>query len=73
MLPLEEPLKIGLIVLACVAGARSWSRRSNLEGGPPTGVGLMFLLMVVTIVYVPLVLPLLLQGVDVNAWDIASR
>jgi BASS family bile acid:Na+ symporter len=36
------------------------------------GVGLMFLLMVVTIFYVPLVLPLLLPGVAVNAWDIAK-
>ena len=32
----------------------------------------MFLLMVVTIFYVPLVLPLLLPGVEVNAWDIAK-
>ena len=42
------------------------------RGDLPTGVGLMFLLMVVTIFYVPLVLPLLLPGVDVNAWDIAK-
>jgi predicted Na+-dependent transporter len=34
--------------------------------------GLMFLLMVVTIFYVPLVFPLLLPGVEVNAWDIAK-
>lgn len=32
----------------------------------------MFLLMIVTIFYVPLVLPLLLPGVEVNAWDIAK-
>jgi BASS family bile acid:Na+ symporter len=31
----------------------------------------MVLLMVVTIIYMPLVLPLLLQGVEVNPWDIA--
>ena len=32
----------------------------------------MFLLMVVTIFYVPLILPLLLPGVEVNAGDIAK-
>jgi BASS family bile acid:Na+ symporter len=31
----------------------------------------MVLLMVVTILYMPLVLPLLLQGVEVNPWEIA--
>ena len=31
----------------------------------------MFLLMVVTIFYLPFILPLLLPGVDVNPWDIA--
>ena len=32
----------------------------------------MVLLMVVTIIYVPIVLPLLLSGVTVNPWDIAK-
>jgi predicted Na+-dependent transporter len=32
----------------------------------------MVLLMVVTIVYLPIVLPLLLLGVSVNPWDIAK-
>jgi BASS family bile acid:Na+ symporter len=35
-------------------------------------VGLMTLLMVVTIIYMPIVLPLLLSGVEVNPWDIAQ-
>ncbi len=32
----------------------------------------MVLLMVVPVVYVPLVLPVFLSGVDINAWDIAK-
>ena len=36
------------------------------------GVGLMTLLMVVTIFYLPIVLPLLLPGVEVVPWDIAK-
>jgi len=71
LLPLDEPLKIGLIVLACVAGAPFLVKEVQASRGDlPTGVGLMFLLMFVTILYVPLVLPLLLPGVSVNAWDI---
>ena len=42
------------------------------KGNVAFGVGLMVLLMVVTIIYVPLVLPLILQGVSVNPWDIAK-
>ena len=44
-------------------GQRGAAAKGNLS----LGVGLMFLLMVVTIFYVPLVLPLLLPGVEVNA------
>lgn len=73
ILPLEEPLKIGLIVLATVAGAPFLVKEVQAaKGDLPVGVGLMFLLMVVTIFYVPLVLPLLLPGVEVKAWDIAK-
>jgi len=73
VIPLDEPLQIGLIVLACVAGAPFLVKEVQASRGDlPLGVGLMFLLMVVTIFYVPLVLPLLLPGVEVNAWDIAK-
>ena len=73
IIPLDEDLKIGLIVLATVAGAPFLVKEVQAaQGDLPVGVGLMFLLMVVTIFYVPLVLPLLLPGVAVNAWDIAK-
>jgi BASS family bile acid:Na+ symporter len=42
------------------------------KGDIAFAVGLMVLLMVVTIIYVPIVLPLLLSGVTVNPWDIAK-
>ncbi len=42
------------------------------QGNLSLGVGPMFLLMVVTIFYVPIVLPLLLPGAAVNGWDIAK-
>lgn len=73
ILPLDEPLKIGLIVLSVTAGAPFLVKEVQAaKGNLPYAVGLMFLMMVVTIFYAPLVLPLLLPGVSVAAWDIAK-
>ncbi len=73
LLPLDEALQIGLIVLATTAGAPFLVKEVQAaQGNLSLGVGLMFLLMVVTIFYVPIVLPFLLPGVEVNAWDNAK-
>ena len=73
VVPMDEALQVGLIVLATTAGAPFLVKEvAAAKGNLSLGVGLMFLLMVVTIFYVPLVLPLLLPGVEVNAWDIAK-
>jgi BASS family bile acid:Na+ symporter len=72
VIPLEDSLKVGLMVLALSAGApflvlEARAAKANLA----LAVGLMTLLMVVTIFYLPLVLPLLLTGIEVDAWSIA--
>ena len=73
VIPMDESLQVGLIVLSTVAGAPFLVKEVQAaKGNLALGVGLMFLLMIVTIFYVPLVLPLLLQGVEVNGWDIAK-
>jgi BASS family bile acid:Na+ symporter len=73
LLPLEEALQIGLIVLATTAGAPFLVKEVQAaQGNLSLGVGQMFLLMVVTIFYVPIVLPFLLPGVEVNPWDLAK-
>jgi predicted Na+-dependent transporter len=73
VIPMSEPLSIGLILLATAAGAPFLPKLVQLaRGDVATGVGLMVLLMVSTIIYVPIVLPLLLPGVSVNPLDIAS-
>jgi predicted Na+-dependent transporter len=73
IIPLEQPLKVGLIVLSTAAGAPFLPKLvQGAKGNVAFGVGLMVLLMVVTIIYMPLVLPLLLPGVSVNPWDIAK-
>ena len=62
--PLDQSLQIGLAVLATAAGAPFLPKLvQGAKGNVAFGVGLMVLLMVVTIIYMPLVLPLLLQGV----------
>jgi BASS family bile acid:Na+ symporter len=72
IIPLDEPLGIGLILVSTAAGAPFLPKLAQVaKGGVPFAVGLMVLLMVVTIIYMPLVLPLMLQGVTVDAWAIA--
>jgi predicted Na+-dependent transporter len=73
IIPLEASLKVGLMVLALSAGApflvlEARGAKANLG----LAVGVMTLLMVVTIFYLPLVLPLLLTGVEVDGWAIAK-
>ena len=73
LIPLEQSLQIGLVVLATAAGAPFLPKLvQGARGNIALGVGLMVLLMVVSIVYIPIVLPLLLAGVEVNPWDIAQ-
>ncbi len=73
MLPLDEPLRIGLILLSTAAGAPFLPKLAEVaKGNTAFSVGLMVLLMIVTIIYLPIVLPLLLGGVEVSPWDIAK-
>lgn len=73
VIPLAEPLAIGLILLATAAGAPFLPKLVQVaKGNVAFGVGLMVLLMMVTIIYLPLVMPLLLPGVTVNPMDIAG-
>lgn len=73
VIPLDQSLQIGLIVLATAAGAPFLPKLvQGAKGSIALGVGLMVLLMVVTIGYLPIVLPLLLPGVAIDPWDIAK-
>jgi len=73
VIPLEQGLATGLILMATAAGAPFLPKLAQAaKGNLAFAVGLMVLLMVVTIIYMPIVLPLLLQGVEVNPWDIAK-
>lgn len=73
VLPISDDQKIGLIVLACAAGAPFLPKLAqNAKGNLGFSVGLMVLLMVLTVIYMPIVMPLLLPGASVNPWDIAK-
>ena len=72
VMDLDDDIYIGLLLLATAAGAPFLPKLAQVaKGNAAFSVGLMVLLMAVTVVYVPLVLPLLLTDVQVNAWDIA--
>ena len=72
LLRLDEPLGVGLLLLGTAAGSPTLPKFAEMaKGNLAFGVGLMVLLMVVTVGYLPLVLPLLLPGVSVNPWQIA--
>src|SRR6476619_8216679 len=69
---LDNPFAVGLLVLGCAAGAPFLPKLAELAtGNLAFSVGAMVLLMVVTVAYLPIVLPLLLPGVTVQPWDIA--
>jgi ACR3 family arsenite transporter len=71
--PLDQALQIGVILLGTAAGSPFIPKLvQGARGNVPYSVGLMFLIMLVSIFYIPVVLPLLLPGVEINPWDIAK-
>jgi len=72
LLRLDEPLGVGLLLLGAAAGAPFLPKLTQVaKGNLAFAVGLMVLLMVITVGYLPLVLPALLPGVSVNPAKIA--
>jgi predicted Na+-dependent transporter len=73
IIPLDQSLQIGVILLGTAAGAPFIPKLvQGAKGNLAYAVGLMFLIMVVTIFYLPFILPVLLPGVEINPWDIAK-
>lgn len=73
VMDLDQDIYTGLLLLATAAGAPFLPKLAQVaKGNAAFSVGLMVLLMVVTIIYMPIVLPLLVTGVEINPWDIAK-
>ena len=71
-LRLVEPLAVGLLLLGVAAGAPFLPKLAQIaKGNLAFAVALMVLLTVITVAYLPLVLPLFLPGVSVNPAKIA--
>jgi BASS family bile acid:Na+ symporter len=72
LLRLDESLGIGLLLLGAAGGAPLLPKLAQMaRGNLAFAVGLMVLLMVITVGYIPIVLPALLPGISVNPAQIA--
>jgi bile acid:Na+ symporter, BASS family len=72
VLQLAQPLGVALVILGAAAGAPFLPKLASVAAGNLAfSVGLMVLLMVLTVGYMPVVMPLLLQGVSVDPMKIA--
>jgi predicted Na+-dependent transporter len=73
VIPMDEELQIGLLLMASAHGAPFLPKLAQVaRGNLAFAVGLMTLLIVGTVIYLPIVLPLMLPGVTVDAGQIAS-
>ncbi|MDH6247129.1 bile acid:sodium symporter [Mycobacterium sp. OTB74] len=70
---LDTPLGVGLLLCGMAAGAPFLIKLAEFaRADPALTVGLMALLMITTVAYVPIVLPIFLKGTEVNPLAIAS-
>jgi BASS family bile acid:Na+ symporter len=73
LIPLPEDIKLGMIILAFASGAPFIPMIiQHAKGDIAMGVGVMTMLMVTTIIVLPIMLPLVIPGITVNAWDVAK-
>lgn len=70
--PFDPALKAGLLIFSLCAGAPFLIKLTQTaKQDVALGAAVMMLLMVVTVVYTPIVLPMILSGISVDGWAIA--
>jgi BASS family bile acid:Na+ symporter len=73
LLRLDEPFALGLLLLGLASGAPFLPKMAQIANGNLAfAVGLMVLLVIGTVVYLPCVLPLVGKGVQISPWKIAQ-
>ena len=73
VLPISQDQRTALIILSLTAGAPFLPKLTSVaKGNVPFSIGLMLLLMVVTIFYTPLVLPLFFRTAEIHPLAIAK-
>jgi BASS family bile acid:Na+ symporter len=71
--PLERPYMIGLLLYGFAAGAPYTPKLVGAAGGHvPNSIAATMLLTVLTILYMPLLLPVLIPGTEIEIWEIAK-
>ena len=71
--PFDPPLKAGLLIFSLGAGAPLLIKLTQTaDHDVALGAAVMMLLTVVTVVYMPIVLPLVLSGISVDAFAVAK-
>jgi len=73
LIPLDRPMATGLVVVASAAGAAMLVKLATNAGeNGAFAAAILVLLLIVTIAYMPLVIPLLAEeGAEVSTWAIA--
>jgi predicted Na+-dependent transporter len=70
---LERPYMIGVLLYGFAAGAPYTPKLVNVAGGDvPNAIAATMLLTVLTILYMPFVLPFLVPGTEIGVWEIAK-
>ena len=73
IVPLNEGERIAMLLISIAGGAPFIPKLAEIaKADIPFSIGLMLLLMVVTIFFMPLVIPHMLSGVEVSSWAIAK-
>ena len=71
--PLERPYMIGILLYGFAAGAPYPPKLVAVGAGDiPTSIAATMLLTVLTILYMPVVLPFLVPGTEIGIWEIAK-
>ena len=71
--PLEPPFMIGVLLYGFASGAPYTPKLVNVAGGDvPNSIAATMLLTVLTILYMPCVLPFLVPGSEIGIWEIAK-
>jgi len=71
--PLERPFMIGVLLYGFASGAPYTPKLVATAGGDvPSSIGLTILFTVLTILYMPFVLPYLAPGTEIGVWEIAK-
>ena len=73
LIPVSEGVRAGILLLALCGGAPFIPTIVETAKGYVAGaIGLMLLLLIVTIFYMPVVAPFMFPGASVSSWDIAK-